>query len=178
MTDTPAQVLRVVPEDAWADAIVDRLRGKTTTERALIVADEIDAQAAIYRSRPFNVTGSSADAEMIEALRRTGLIARSASAELRELAAARAKPDDRLVWRPIESAPKDGTRILGCWLLTDRAPLFGVVSWGLEPDHDSWAGSEEGWLENDVCVSGVTHWMLLPEAPTPTATQSEGQSND
>ncbi len=57
----------------------------------------------------------------------------------------------KLAWQPIETAPKDGTEILGCWL---PSLVCGVVSWGFGE-----------WAEADERVRAPTHWMPLPEPP-------------
>jgi hypothetical protein len=59
-------------------------------------------------------------------------------------------------WQPIETAPKDGTDILGCWV---RSNVMGVVSY-----------FDGIWLENDEKVSAPSHWMPLPELPAVTPT--------
>jgi len=67
-------------------------------------------------------------------------------------------------WRPIESAPKDGTRILG----------YGVI--GLESGNGIGTVKWESWASNWVCDPNeaseygpercvLTHWMPLPDAP-------------
>jgi hypothetical protein len=59
-------------------------------------------------------------------------------------------------WQPMETAPRDGTRFLGC------EPGYGVfiVSWqkhrGPVDEVDG-----RGWLAGE----GPTHWMPLPEPP-------------
>jgi len=62
-------------------------------------------------------------------------------------------------WQPIETAPKDGVRILACW--AKHAPEFvgyGVVIWDAEAC---------SWMEAvSEAVSRPTHWMPLPEPPT------------
>lgn len=70
-------------------------------------------------------------------------------------------------WRTLDSAPRDGTPILACWLLPDRGPLYGVVAWGTAVYGDDLmtAGDEKGWLENDRFVSDPTHWKPTPEPP-------------
>jgi hypothetical protein len=59
-------------------------------------------------------------------------------------------------WQPIETAPKDGTRVL--LLLSNREIFSG---WGTEREgfyryHAD--GSDIGWLN-------PTHWMPIPSAP-------------
>jgi hypothetical protein len=62
-------------------------------------------------------------------------------------------------WQPIETAPKDGTRLLLFGtervFLTDRA---FVGRWDAERAGGSWVGPE--WR----CIP--THWMPLPEPPS------------
>lgn len=56
-------------------------------------------------------------------------------------------------WQPIETAPKDGTWIIG-------ATPHGVtpLRWGVSWDDQHWA--------NGCVVYQPTHWMPLPAAPT------------
>lgn len=73
-------------------------------------------------------------------------------------------------WEPIETAPKDGTRILICGgTRTDSGdfcdgsyPFAGqtIAHW----DHDGWnGGHSEGYNEN--WWHKPTHWMPLPPLP-------------
>lgn len=58
-------------------------------------------------------------------------------------------------WQPIETAPKNGTRLLACWDINE--PSYGVVWW------------EDGsWVEYDADnrVSDPTHWRPLPVSPS------------
>lgn len=75
-------------------------------------------------------------------------------------------------WQSIETAPRDGTEVLGFWsyvYIEDTGPTIGmsVVSW---EKHDF----GEGWTDGDgLANAGVyTHWMPLPEPPkaTPSTT--------
>lgn len=66
-------------------------------------------------------------------------------------------------WLPIESAPKDGTRILVC----EADGWVGEVSW-----FESWHGdkSQPGWMiancdEEYGRYAEATHYMPLPEPP-------------
>lgn len=72
-------------------------------------------------------------------------------------------------WKPIESAPKDGTKILALcqptYYETGKSMPFSyinVVWWRkrVEDDHNKWRHSL-----NDS-VAQPTHWMPLPDAPT------------
>lgn len=59
-------------------------------------------------------------------------------------------------WQPIETAPKDGTRVLLHTPDTHRySPVLG-----------SWSDFEERWEEwGDYYPCYPTHWMPLPEPP-------------
>ncbi len=74
------------------------------------------------------------------------------------------------VWRPIESAPKDGGEVL----TYREAGLMAVAAWySYEP---VWRpGTEEsGWCVSDGAdLVGVTHWRPLPDAPSPNETEPQ-----
>lgn len=88
-------------------------------------------------------------------------------------------------WRPIESAPKDGT-VIDVWREEGGRE---TVSWGLPPhdcgemgqycDSDWHSEKEPGWVCNTFgeFVGGkhnpFTHWMPLPAAPPLQATGEE-----
>lgn len=57
------------------------------------------------------------------------------------------------MWQSIETAPKDGTRIL-------------VVTAG-QDDHEVVYWMEPGWFNGDVILDAdmFTHWMVPPKAP-------------
>lgn len=62
-------------------------------------------------------------------------------------------------WRPIETAPKDGTRILCGW---PNGVGFGSFDWV------PWSATYELGMghDSDQYNTGfVTHWMPLPEPP-------------
>lgn len=72
---------------------------------------------------------------------------------------------EALNWQPIETAPKDGTKIL---VINNRGNQ-AVVLWG--------GISAEGWVPmfsdatpnpflNGGCGSVCTHWMPLPKPPS------------
>ena len=81
-----------------------------------------------------------------------------------EAAIAEAEAKAVPVWMPIETAPKDGTRILG----------FEPIENGIAIVHfahrDRWYPSDEA-ERYDGCFS-PSHWMPLPPAPS-TSTQDK-----
>ena len=100
---------------------------------------------------------------------------------LRILAWANARRDAAVgaakVWRPIETAPQDGSWILG-WAQSDRSP-YGI-SWGR--NHN---GTLSWCTQFGSFVRGyITHWMPLPGMPVPdplstiTAALSDTEARD
>ncbi len=74
-------------------------------------------------------------------------------------------------WRPIESAPLDGTLIL-ITILSERGEIVqvDVGSWEHDPGMNSPNGYEpEYWYwENDLGIEEPTHWTPLPLWPVTT----------
>ncbi len=69
------------------------------------------------------------------------------------------------MWKPIETAPMDGTHFLaGQWFIEAGKPEFHcAVTW--------WSST---WgFGGDTRVEDPTHWMPLPEPPS---TQTEGET--
>jgi len=73
-------------------------------------------------------------------------------------------------WQPIETAPKDGTEILGLYLSTGPYPPdYSIVEW----DGSGWVGKCDGYRsiehQSDFGTSYnhpfLTHWMPLPKPP-------------
>ena len=79
--------------------------------------------------------------------------------------AAAEHPLDCLVrgWQPIETAPRDGRRILAF----DKGCAMGVI----------WFNAKEQMFEDVQCLIDddgvVTHWMPLPEAPNKEVSEGE-----
>lgn len=71
-------------------------------------------------------------------------------------------------WQPIETAPKDGTPILGWWGL-DRYFRGAVVRW-VDPSR----GWELSW-SGERLVDPPTHWQPLPPPPKRSAAQANAQ---
>jgi len=65
-------------------------------------------------------------------------------------------------WQPIETAPKDGTRILAyglCGFLSQ--PGIATVTWSGK----FWVCDPNEATEYDYEECELTHWMNLPEPP-------------
>lgn len=76
-------------------------------------------------------------------------------------------------WRPIETAPKDGRQII---VMDPRQDCARVVSWmtPMEGGDGTWVyarklSCEEPLIGEAIAfhVSEPTHWMPLPDPPTP-----------
>lgn len=63
-----------------------------------------------------------------------------------------------MTWQPIETAPKDGTEVLG-WLSRSIDEQPYVETMWYVPDAEVWVGDYDG------CRVLPTHWMPLPEPP-------------
>ncbi len=66
-------------------------------------------------------------------------------------------------WKPIESAPKDGSWFLGC--MSGSHPETGNL---FVPAVVHWCpvgGWTENDLENDATCWNLSHWMPLPAPP-------------
>jgi len=64
-------------------------------------------------------------------------------------------------WQPIETAPKDGTAILGAYQFQGETDWYGIVRFIKDlPDGPSWVDQfcDDKWME-------PTHWMPMPEPP-------------
>ncbi len=67
-------------------------------------------------------------------------------------------------WKPIETAPKDGTRVL----------LYGSLTWpnGISPQMDDIepivfeAYYDHGWQGKGMYQPVPTHWMQMPQPPS------------
>ncbi len=88
---------------------------------------------------------------------------RAQAAVIRALESARdemAKWIEAQQWRPIETAPKDGTRYLACdgkkmWT-RNQPPNCYAGDWEWNQNRTQWRGHADGL--------NPTHWMPLPEA--------------
>lgn len=67
-------------------------------------------------------------------------------------------------WRPIETAPKDGTHILAFRKRTDGGGQISEAWWQREWIGEGYQLGGRGWCYADY--SFPTHWMPKPEDPT------------
>lgn len=81
-----------------------------------------------------------------------------------------ARAEGERAWQPIETAPRDGTRIL----LRETDDEMWVGHWDTSP----WVTGVGAWitLENrsDTYEIAATHWQPLPTPPAPTAEPTKG----
>lgn len=102
-----------------------------------------------------------------------------------ELAASRER-EARMQWQPIDTAPKDGRKVILFYRNSHNRPRTVMARWltdeqAAETDADG-VGLEGGWYEcidnwNDYTEVAIhegepTHWMPLP--PPPSAALAEG----
>lgn len=78
-------------------------------------------------------------------------------------------------WQPIETAPKDGTEILGFERMK-TGDYFKVVYWTLDGDdiYGNGGNPVPGWTApDDGYVGGFspTHWQPLPDPPEADAAE-------
>ena len=66
-------------------------------------------------------------------------------------------------WHSIETAPKDGTRVL---LFGHRGNQVDIGDWG---SHGRYLGKtkgyQQGWGDGSSYVATPTHWMAVPGGP-------------
>jgi hypothetical protein len=84
-------------------------------------------------------------------------------------------------WKPIETAPKDGTAIILCWAVTaDKRPIDwreSPTTAGVFVQIGSWSEGENWWwvyidTPGDTALHFTpTHWMALPSPPVAEETK-------
>ena len=78
--------------------------------------------------------------------------------DLEALAAVVMSLTEKVAWQPIDTAPKDGRRVI-CWNSEWIAPESGCL-YGMFWAANSLAADKGGWKHQP------THWMPLPAPPT------------
>lgn len=70
---------------------------------------------------------------------------------------------EALAPRPIETAPKDGSRILLFWQYTYHDDLHPTCDW----ECGEWDEDKNEWVTDteDMSQSIITHWAPLPDPP-------------
>jgi len=69
-------------------------------------------------------------------------------------------------WQPIETAPKDGTVILGCEWLNRHNREHEVVEVQWDSEVERWVLTATVWPD-ESWYADPTHWMPRPDAPPP-----------
>lgn len=81
----------------------------------------------------------------------------------RLFASALARKGAKAEWRPIETAPKDGTEILLLIQFPDQKPVFVVARYRGGASPWRWVPCEDGAAS--YSEEYATHWMPLPPPP-------------
>jgi len=66
------------------------------------------------------------------------------------------------MWQPVETAPKDGTKILACYVTENSEYNPITVKWRCYHPN---AKGKECWRDSMSDKVIVTHWMPLPKPP-------------
>ena len=74
-------------------------------------------------------------------------------------------------WKPIETAPKDGTHVLA------YSPHEGqyVCWWG---QWNMWQNNEVSEMDGDIIDQSPTHWMPLGDPPQQPHEKQKGDSDE
>lgn len=78
-------------------------------------------------------------------------------------------------WQPIETAPRDGTPIIG-WVESTKGPTSGVmyIVWWRESRHGRWCFFESGYGDSYSVYPSL--WQPLPTPPVDH--QSDGEASE
>lgn len=71
-------------------------------------------------------------------------------------------------WQPIATAPRDGTRVLGCVYNPKYPQTYAPTTMVWAAYHPN-ARGKETWRTSEICgnkLENVTHWQPLPQPPT------------
>ena len=71
-------------------------------------------------------------------------------------------------WQPIETAPRDGTRVW-LWLADEGFAVLGIWRPLIKPEPDEapemWWLPEMNFWQTDDGLHDITHWQPLPDPP-------------
>lgn len=70
-----------------------------------------------------------------------------------------------MTWQPIETAPKDGTRILAYDIKDAEDTQPQIALWLAHAEEPGWYISLDHQAMNGDLWNPPTHWMPLPEPP-------------
>lgn len=68
------------------------------------------------------------------------------------------------IWQQIETAPKNGTKIIAFSPRGAKGPVMDITWWRREEDRLGYVG----WGEFNTLYWPPTHWMPLPAPPAPS----------
>ena len=71
--------------------------------------------------------------------------------------------EDRMSWQSMETAPKDGTTILGYFADRKTGMSFDLITWMHAGEHSDW--HFDGTYHHDPGKPQPTHWMQIPDPP-------------
>jgi hypothetical protein len=128
---------------AWADEIIDDLKGL------------------------FDTGGITEDDSGDALVRLSDAIAAVEDAKQRAMLATPQPADAGHAWQPIETAPRDGTPILGCIFNEKFLHLYAPTTIFWAAYHPN-AEGEKTWRTSPICgnkMRGVTHWMPMLATP-------------
>lgn len=84
--------------------------------------------------------------------------------------------DNEIALRPIDTAPKDGTRFLGAEYDADEGWMIGIYLWCKTSHVPLYGFHLTGGDPEDMNIANPSHWMPLPTPPTPTHPQLPKES--
>jgi hypothetical protein len=65
-------------------------------------------------------------------------------------------------WQPIETAPKDGTKIIAFHIWSRHIQMMTIAHWGRPGAYNAPCWISQGGTNH---IDQPTHWMPLPEPP-------------
>ena len=72
-----------------------------------------------------------------------------------------------MTWQPIDSAPKDGTTVLGYFAGRKSGLSFDLITWMDAGERSAW--HFDGTYHHEPDKPQPTHWMAIPDPPADAA---------